>query len=149
MVEEMSHVPKNPKPGWNELRERAGNFPPQAFQFVREGLGHTAKLVHGERAEADAQGDTQSGEDGGRHVSGQQLCLGLKDYALKQYGLLARTVLTHWGIQRTEDFGRVVFAMVEGGWMRKTREDTLEDFEGVFDFDDVFGTLRPGESRLT
>lgn len=146
----MGDVPMHPKPNWNQIRERAGNFPPQAYQFVREGLGHTARLVHGDRAEP-APHDTQLAgtDDGGRHVSGQQLCLGLKDYALKQYGLLARTVLTHWGIQRTEDFGRVVFAMVEAGYMRKTQEDTLEDFEGVFDFDDVFGTLRPGESRLS
>ncbi|MEK6701098.1 MAG: Minf_1886 family protein [Planctomycetota bacterium] len=137
----------HPKPNWNEIRERAGNFPPQAYQFVREGLGHTARLVHGERGESHLE--ATGTDEGGRHVSGQQLCLGLKDYALKQYGLLARTVLTHWGIQRTEDFGRVVFAMVEAGWMRKTQEDTPEDFEGVFDFDDVFGTLRPGESRLS
>lgn len=143
----MGDVPMHPKPNWNQIRERAGNFPPQAYQFVREGLGHTARLVHGERA--DSAPEIPGSDEGGRHVSGQQLCLGLKDYALKQYGLLARTVLTHWGIQRTEDFGRVVFAMVEAGYMRKTQEDTPEDFEGVFDFDDVFGTLRPGESRLS
>jgi uncharacterized repeat protein (TIGR04138 family) len=119
---------------WQTLRTKAGPFPPQAYQFVREGLAHTVKLVHG---------DTMPGmsEDESRHVTGQQLCMGLRDFAVRQYGLLAKTVLSNWGIRATEDFGRIVFAMIEAGLMRKTEEDTMEDFCGVFDFDDAFGDL--------
>jgi uncharacterized repeat protein (TIGR04138 family) len=121
------------------MQEKAGRFPPEAFQFVREGLAHTVQMVHGQDAIAHAPS-----EDENRHVSGQQLCLGLKDYAVRQYGLLARTVLTRWGVSRTEDFGRIVFAMIDAGLMRRTEDDSLEDFQQVYDFDEAFESLRDG-----
>ena len=125
-----------PVPDWKQIREKAGPYPPQAYQFVREGLAHTVKMIHGDHAEGE-------GSDESRHVSGQQLCLGLKDFATRQYGLLARTVLSSWGVRKTEDFGRIVFAMVEAGWMRKQDDDTLTDFQDVYEFDEAFGSLRP------
>ena len=70
----------------------------------------------------------------------QQLCLGLKDHAVRQYGLLARTVLERWGIRATGDFGKIVFAMIDAGLMKKTDDDSLEDFCGVYDFDEAFAT---------
>ncbi len=122
---------------WKNIREKAGSYSPEAFQFVRDGLAHTVKLVHGD---GTAHAMESQLEDESRHVSGQQLCLGLRDYALRQYGMLALTVLHRWGIHRTEDFGRIVFAMIEGGLMRKTDQDTLDDFQGVFEFDDAFSS---------
>ncbi len=120
-------------PEWHVLRSKAGKFPPAAFLFVREGLAHTVKLVHGDEA----------AEDESRHVTGQQLCMGLRDFAIRQYGLLARTVLRRWSVQTTEDFGRIVYAMVEAGIMRKNDDDSLEHFRGVFDFDEAFADLSP------
>lgn len=73
-----------------------------------------------------------------RHVTGQQLCLGLRDYAIKRYGMMAPAVLRTWNLRRTEDFGRIVFAMIEHGLMSKTADDTLEDFRSVYDFDEAF-----------
>lgn len=121
---------------FKRMSAKAGHFPPEAFQFVREGLGHTSKMVHGE-------GDTakESPEDS-RHVSGQQLCLGLRDYAIKRYGLMARSVLHRWNVKRTDDFGRIVFAMIDEGLMRKTPEDSLDDFANVFDFEEAFGNVQ-------
>ena len=107
----------------------AGPYPLEAFNFVREGLGHTAERLHGD---PDALPELD------RHVSGQQLCLGLRDYAIDQYGLLAPVVLEHWNIHRTEDFGRIVFGMIEAGLMSRTDEDTLDDFRGVYDFREAF-----------
>jgi uncharacterized repeat protein (TIGR04138 family) len=120
---------------WKRLRDKAGPFPPEAFEFVRRGLGHTVEMVHGDGAH------TQPAPEDNRHVSGQQLCLGLRDFAIRQYGLLALTVLGRWGIKRTDDFGRIVFAMIEAGLMRKTDEDTLEDFRGVYDFGEAFNAV--------
>ncbi|MFM9059605.1 MAG: Minf_1886 family protein [Planctomycetaceae bacterium] len=73
-----------------------------------------------------------------RHVSGQQLCEAARLYGLQQYGYLAPTVLARWGIRATDDFGAIVFNMVEIGQMRKTRSDRREDFRNVFDFADGF-----------
>lgn len=118
-------------PAWRSV-SRGQPYPPEAFQFVRDGLAHTVQMVHGQGA---------SSEDESRHVSGQQLCLGLRDYAQKRYGLLARTVLGRWSIHRTEDFGRIVFAMIDANLMRKRDEDTLDDFLDVYDFEEAFEGL--------
>lgn len=117
---------------WKAIRDKAGPFPITAYQFVREGLAHTSAMVHGDGAR---------GDDESRHVSGRQLCLGLRDYATRQYGRMARTVLRCWHINSTEDFGRIVFAMIDAGLMRKTEEDSIDDFRGVYDFDEAFGDL--------
>ncbi len=127
-----------PQPiNWKTMQAKAGGqFPPEAFQFVRDGLSHTVGMVHGQDADEMAMDDS-------RHVDGQQLCLGLRDYAVERYGKLAKAVLGKWGIRETADFGRIVFAMIEVGLMRKTEEDSLEDFVDVFDFDEAFDTLQP------
>jgi len=122
---------------WDLLRDHAGPYPPQAFVFVQEGLRHTVSTIFGDDGESDDEG--LGSLEGERHVSGQQLCLGLRDFAQREFGLLARTVLESWGVRRTEDFGNIVFAMVNAGLMRKTDEDQLIDFEDVFDFEEVFG----------
>ncbi|MHC5001699.1 MAG: Minf_1886 family protein [Planctomycetota bacterium] len=114
---------------WKAIQRQAGPYPIEAFNFVREGLHYTAQHTH-ENVDELPEVD--------RHISGQQLCLGLRDYAIEQYGLLAPTVLSHWHIRRTEDFGRIVFAMIDAGLMTKTDEDSLDDFRGVFDFGEAF-----------
>ena len=116
---------------WKTIRERAGAYPQEAFRFVRDGLAHTVKMIYGENGEGSAD----------RHVDGRQLCLGLRDYAVKQYGLLAPTVLSRWGIRRTDDFGRIVFAMIDAGLMRKADEDSLEHFHAVYDFEEAFSAV--------
>lgn len=118
-------------PAWKTV-SRGQPYPPEAFQFVRDGLAHTVQMVHGQGAGV---------EDESRHVSGQQLCLGLRDYAQRRYGLLARTVLARWSIHATEDFGRIVFAMIDANLMRKRDEDTLDDFLDVYDFEEAFEGL--------
>ena len=109
-----------------------------AFLFVQRGLDYTVRRIHGEpptRAVHEDEDDIPS-----RHVSGQQLCLGLRDFAKREYGLLARAVLARWRIHHSEDFGKIVFAMVDAGLMRKTREDRLEDFTDVFSFEEAFSS---------
>jgi len=74
-----------------------------------------------------------------RHVSGAELARACRDYALDQYGLLARQVLGHWGIASTRDIGRIVYALVGVGLLVTRPDDREEDFEDVFDFDQAFG----------
>jgi uncharacterized repeat protein (TIGR04138 family) len=113
---------------WKKILEGVP-YPIEAFAFVREGLSYAVEHVH-EDPEALAEED--------RHITGQQLCLGLRDFAIEKYGLLAPVVLEHWRIRRTYDFGRIVFAMIDAGLMTKTSSDTLEDFQAVYDFDEAF-----------
>ncbi len=100
-----------------------------AYQFVREGLDHTLKMLK-------KQGRTSM-----RHVRGQELLEGLRQYAIEQFGPLAKTVLEYWGVRRCEDFGEIVFNMVDSGILGKSDEDTRADFKGGYDFEEAF--IRP------
>ena len=127
--------------------EQAGGFSPLCFPFIRDGLAHTVDMVHGNR---DDETMLELGlADESRHVSGHELSIGLKDYAIDQYGMLAKSVLNKWGIYQTLDFGKIIFAMVDAGLMRTTEEDRLEDFDGVYDFDDVFSDPSRGNRPAT
>ncbi len=112
---------------------RSTRYPLDAFLFIQRGLDFTVRRIHGEQAES---GDEQGAPS--RHVTGHQLCMGLRDYAIKQYGLMAKPVLNRWNIHCCEDFGQMVFALVNAGLMHKTEDDSVEDFVGVFDFDEAF-----------
>lgn len=116
-----------------KLSDTGGSYPREAFNFVQEGLGFTVHQVHG---------DLSKVPQGQRHVGGRQLCLGLRDYAIERYGLLARQVLEHWRIHRTDDFGRIVFQMIEQGHMCRSDDDRPEDFQAIFSFDEAFAPER-------
>ena len=78
-----------------------------------------------------------------RHISGQELVEGYRDLALERWGLMSKSVLEYWGITCTRDLGEIVFALVELGVLVKQDEDTIESFDGVFDFGDVFEKSYP------
>lgn len=101
-------------------------YPRDAYLFVKDALDHTQKIVLKEN----------KGEM--RHVTGQELLLGIRDYALVQFGPMTQMVFEEWGIKRCEDFGEIVFNMVEIGLLGKTEKDSRDDFGGGYDFDDAF-----------
>jgi uncharacterized repeat protein (TIGR04138 family) len=115
-------------PSLQEIVEKLDQYPIDAFCFVQEGLGYTVEKLHGARPAPGVS----------RHVTGQQLCEGLREFALHNWGMLARTVLRRWNINSTHDFGRIVYAMVESGMMQKTEDDSIDDFRGVYDFRAAF-----------
>lgn len=87
-----------------------------------------------ERAEEAGDGSSEPE----RHVSGQELCEAMRQYAHQQYGYMAKSVLNHWSIYSTSDFGELVFNLIDIEQMRKTPNDRREDFDNVFDFDEGF-----------
>ncbi len=113
-------------------------YPIEAFLFVREGLQYAVQQIHGKE---DAQQDKQT------HISGSQLCHGLHKVALQRWGFLAQEVLRRWNVTSTMDFGSIVFAMIEHGWMMKTDHDRLEDFLDVYDFNKMFNVEFTIEDR--
>lgn len=117
---------------FKRIRESAGPYPPDAYAFVQEGLRYTIDSVRKKEGSA---------AEHGRHVSGHELCDGLRRYASREFGLLARDVLAHWSIRSTEDFGKIVFAMVDAGLLRTSNEDSIDDFVGVFSFDEAFESV--------
>lgn len=73
-----------------------------------------------------------------RHVNGKELAKGLLLFAYKQFGLLGNDVLNYWGITKTDDFGYLVYNMIEIGVMSRQPEDAVEHFFGVIDFNEYF-----------
>jgi len=100
-----------------KILERDRRYAREAYAFVHEALQFTVQRI---------------GRKG--HVTGRELCEGLCDFALAQFGRLARTVLDHWGVRRSEDVGEIVFNMVEVGLLKKREEDTRDDFAGAVNF---------------
>jgi uncharacterized repeat protein (TIGR04138 family) len=96
-----------------------------AYYFVREALDQAVKLRK-----------RQLGESG--HVTGQQICEGAKQVALKQYGPMVPTVLDYWGVAKTEDIGEIVWNLIDLGVFGKTEADSRKDFQTVYSFHDAF-----------
>lgn len=73
-----------------------------------------------------------------RHLMGQDLCEAFRQYSIQEYGYMARVVLKSWGIESTSDIGNIVYKLIDIGRMKKSANDRRDDFDEVFDFDDVF-----------
>ena len=97
-----------------------------AYHFVQEGLNHTLKSLK------------RGGQHTHRHVSGQELLHGLREFALKEYGPMSKAVLNEWGIKTTDDIGQIVFNLVNASVLGKNDTDSPNDFKNVFTFDDAF-----------
>ena len=98
----------------------------EAYAFVREALDYTQKLI----------GKETRGQI--RHVSGQKLLDGIRQFALQQFGPMTMTVFEEWGVRNCHDFGEIVFNMVEIGLLAKTEKDSRDDFQNGYDFTDAF-----------
>jgi uncharacterized repeat protein (TIGR04138 family) len=120
-------------PSLLEVVQRDPRFAYEAYEFLFHALHHSQKMLGREPPET-TEGGTSSA-DSGHHISGVELLQGVRDLALREFGLMARTVFRQWGIRRTDDFGEMVFNLVEAGLMSKTDEDTRADFHAVFDLD--------------
>jgi uncharacterized repeat protein (TIGR04138 family) len=108
------------------IRTKDPRYARDAYQFVREALDHTQKTI----------GKDERGRV--RHVTGQELLAGIREYALSQFGPMTMTVLEEWGIVQCQDFGEIVFNMVEFGILAKTEKDSREDFKTGYDFKEAF-----------
>ncbi len=117
-----------PEKSMDQVIREDGRYPLEAFAFLHEGLTHAIRDVHG----------SERGSGGQRHVTGKELCLGLRDFAIEQWGMLAKTVLNKWNIHATIDFGNMVYLLIDNELMKKTEQDNIEDFRDVFDFNEAF-----------
>ena len=101
-------------------------FGREGYLFVRDALNHTQKAI------------LKKHRGTIRHVTGQELLAGIREFALAQYGPMTTMLLQEWGIKNCREFGEMVFNMVEAGWLAKTETDSIADFEGGYDFGEAF-----------
>jgi uncharacterized repeat protein (TIGR04138 family) len=92
-----------------------------AYSFVMEALSFTQKKFHNPR-----------------HLCGEELLDGIRELLLRKFGPMTMSVLKHWGIKRTEDFGNIVFNLVENKVLSKTEDDSIDHFRNGYDFTEVF-----------
>lgn len=114
------------------ILEKDARYTAEAYLFVREGLDHTVRRL-----------------EKPRHVSGEELLDGMREYALQEFGPVAKRVLSEWGINECVDFGHVVFNLVEEGLLGKTDQDSITDFMNGYDFHEAFiKPFRPKEPTV-
>jgi uncharacterized repeat protein (TIGR04138 family) len=139
----------------SKILEKDSRYHREAYVFLRHGLdfchktilkggakrGGGAQLMGPEIFRKEAQGIVSE-----NHVSVAQLLDGLRLYALQEYGPMAMTVLESWGVTKCEDFGDLVFNMVEFRLLSITENDTREDFRKGYDFHEAFrAPFKPGK----
>jgi uncharacterized repeat protein (TIGR04138 family) len=117
--------------GLAEVVRKDPRFAYEAYEFVFAALHHTQKMLGRQPRDNPDEGK----EEVQHHVTGRELVHGIRDLALREFGLMARTVFRMWGIDKTDDFGDIVFNLVESNLMSKTDEDSRADFHAIFDLD--------------
>lgn len=103
---------------------RDSRYKADAYEFLMQGLYFTQDKIK------------RKG-----HLTGEELLQGLREFAIKQYGPMAKNVFNYWGIYKTQDFGHIVFNMIDEKLLAKTETDALDDFKDVYDFDTVFANV--------
>jgi uncharacterized repeat protein (TIGR04138 family) len=123
----------------------------EGYAFILEALdqARTQKLS-GKRRNPEQERSSQPAREtrssapqsskprGSGHVTGSELCEAVRRLAKRQFGLLAATVLTHWGVRSTSDIGEIVYNLIAAGDLEKTSDDARSDFDNVFDFETAF-----------
>ena len=112
---------------FSDVADHDPRYAKDAFWFVRDG-------VH--RAVTASSGSSP-------HVTAKELLETLRSLALERYGLTAREQLRSWGVTRCEDFGEIVFTLIEHGIFGRRPEDKKEDFSNGYDFTLAFPAATP------
>lgn len=98
----------------------------EAYLFLRDALDFASKML--KKPEKGPK----------RHISAAELLEGIRQYALREYGPLAMTVLNYWGVKNCSDFGRIIFNLISKNILRKTESDSIHDFDNCYDFETAF-----------
>ena len=109
-----------------EICEKDKRYKPDSYEFVMEAVRFSQVKLK------------KTG-----HVSGKELLEGIRELAIKKFGPMARSVLQYWGVAKTEDFGNIVFNMIEKKLLQRTESDSPDDFKDVYNFDDAFKNVLP------
>src|SRR5512145_3219603 len=89
-----------------EIRRRDGKYNERAYVFTLAALEFAQTRLPARR-----------------HIGGAELAWACRDFALEQFGMLAATVLNHWGVHSTEDIGRIVFILIDVGLLARQPSD--------------------------
>ena len=100
----------------------------ECVNFVREAL---------QVAQADAALSPK------RIANAKGLCRVLLEISVDRFGANGKQILLDWGIERSEDVGSIVYRLIDAELVNKSKRDSLDDFNGLFDL-----TISPVEWEL-
>jgi uncharacterized repeat protein (TIGR04138 family) len=95
-------------------------YAPDSYEFISDAVTYTVKKL-----------DRNKKPRGERHVNGKELVAGVAEYAVEQFGPLAKNVLSDWGLTSSLSIGNVVFNLIGANLLYASEEDRLEDFDGA------------------
>ncbi len=98
----------------NAIMRKHDEYAPDAYDFLRQALD---TAVHQYKK-----------DEKNRHLTAEELYMGVCCLALEEYGPLARSVLQYWGINDGRDVGQIVFYLIEAGVFGKQEDDSIEQF---------------------
>lgn len=116
-------------------------FAPEAYEFLCQALAYTQQVLR-PRSPKSGRAVKEQESTSIPHVTGQDLCQGIRSFAFEQFGIMAGVVFRCWGVRGTSDFGKMVYHLIEAGLWHKTEQDSIEDFEDQFDFEQAFSSDR-------
>ncbi|MEW6170565.1 MAG: Minf_1886 family protein [Candidatus Omnitrophota bacterium] len=105
----------------NLIIEKDKRYKADAYEFTMQALHFTQNKLN------------RSG-----HLTGKELLEGIKEFGLDKYGIMLKNLLEYWGLTSTDDFGEIVFNMINYGLMSKTDNDSKNDFKNVYSFNLAF-----------
>jgi uncharacterized repeat protein (TIGR04138 family) len=73
-----------------------------------------------------------------RNVSCKEVLEIIRQAALEKFRKESKAVLWSWKIFRTEDFGEIIFEMIDAGILAKGPRDSRDGFRNGFSFEEVF-----------
>ena len=120
----------------HQLVSRDRRYPIEAYFFVRDALSFAADSLELSNQYHHESEVYQPAEE--HHLTGQQLCEAIREFALNQFGYMARIVLKNWGIDSTSCFGDIVYNMIEIGLMKKSDQDRRSHFDDIYEFEPAF-----------
>jgi uncharacterized repeat protein (TIGR04138 family) len=109
------------------VRRRDRRFSRHAYYFLLDALDYTMSRLGK---------DVLTGED--RHVGGRDLLAAIQDFAADQFGPMADLAFERWGLRSSEDFGEIVFNLIDAELLSRRPTDSRLDFVGGFDFASTF-----------
>ena len=118
-----------------ELTSQDRRYPAEPYHFVFEALDHA---LTGRRSRFRPS----------RHIGVPELLDAIRDLALEQFGPLACCVFESWGVFATEDFGEIVFSLVDHDLLNRNECDRKEEFEGGYSFREVFEEMYTPTLRI-
>lgn len=102
------------------INSKQESFDPGAYYFLKDALDFTVRRV------------MESNDGKHRHVAASELLIGFRDFAIQEFGPMASTMMTEWGVTTCSDIGAMVFELIEEGVFGKQDSDTREDFSEIF-----------------